>query len=34
MIGAVKLWGGKLYKTYRIYEKGAVGIAAARPGVS
>ena len=22
VIGAVKLWGGKLYKTYRIYEKG------------
>ena len=21
VIGAVKLWGGKLYKTYRIYEK-------------
>jgi hypothetical protein len=21
VIGAVRLWGGKLYKTYRIYEK-------------
>ena len=21
VIGAVKLWGGRLYKTYRIYEK-------------
>ena len=21
VIGAVKLWGGRLYKTYRIYER-------------
>jgi hypothetical protein len=21
VIGSVRLWGGKLYKTYRIYEK-------------
>jgi hypothetical protein len=31
VIGAVKLWGGKLYKTYRIYEKGlSSGTAATR----
>ena len=30
VIGAVRLWGGKLYKTYRIYEKALDGLA--RPG--
>jgi GNAT superfamily N-acetyltransferase len=29
VIGAVKLWGGKLYKTYRIYEKGLSSATAA-----
>ena len=31
VIGAVRLWGGKLYKTYRIYEK-AIGDPGSTPG--